>query len=166
MCLLWQEGSCSWLCSHDHKCRHPFLKVNVRWKQFILCFLSHCRNTQIWQNNQNKLNQSNMQTILSQISQPSPALNTVKPAKYTQRVVYTPNLCKGWKTSHAPLPLRLTADPPPSPPSLRKVLSWTSMWEISLVHASTNQHKYVSSTLNEHLPENKHQRFWVIQLFK
>ena len=39
MSLLWQEGSYGWFIPHDHDRKHPFYKVNIPWKQFILCFL-------------------------------------------------------------------------------------------------------------------------------
>ena len=57
-----------------------FTKSMFGENSILTLFLkSHFRNTQMVKN-QNKLNQSNMQTILSQILQLSPALNTVKPA--------------------------------------------------------------------------------------
>ena len=45
--LLWQEASYGWLIPHDHGHKHLFYKVNIWWKQFILCFLSHFWNTQM-----------------------------------------------------------------------------------------------------------------------
>ena len=44
--LLWQEGSHCWVISQDRNCRHPFYKVSIQWKQFILPFLSHFWSTQ------------------------------------------------------------------------------------------------------------------------
>ena len=34
--LLWQVGSYGWLIPHDHDHKHPFYKVNIGWKQFII----------------------------------------------------------------------------------------------------------------------------------
>ena len=82
---LWLAHS-TWSWSQTSILQSQHSKKTVHIVLLISLLKMNCTQTLKQRNHQNKLNQSNMPTILSQISQLSPALNAVKPATSNKRL--------------------------------------------------------------------------------